>query len=130
MNQVTVKTLQGKFQQTVTIGKHSFIADEPAAEGGDDAGPEPHELLLASLGTCTAMTIQFYVARKSWVLRSVEVTLSGEKKDDAYYITRTISLDGDLDADQKQKILEIANKCPVHKTLSNPIKINTVASSQ
>jgi putative redox protein len=125
MSEVKVKTATGKFQQTISIGKHQFIADEPESNGGDDAGPAPHEILLASLGACTSMTLQMYAQRKNWVVRSIEVTLHGKKEDDGYHITRSISFEGELDAEQRKKLLEIAEKCPVHKTLSSPIKIVT-----
>lgn len=115
----------GKFQQNVEIGPHRLIADEPAAAGGDDAGLSPHEFLLAALGTCTAMTLRMYAERKQWPLRTVEVRVSQDKRDGVHVMSRTVKLEGDLDAEQRQRLLEIAQKCPVHKTLTGEIRIET-----
>jgi putative redox protein len=125
MNEVKVKHAQGKFEQTITIGKHQLTADEVASNGGDDKGVNPQEMLLASLGACTSMTIQMYAQRKGWPVEQVEVSLSATKDDDGYHISRNISFGDKLDAEQRSKLLEIANKCPVHKILSGSIKINT-----
>lgn len=127
----------GKFTQDVLAGVHRLSADEPAAAGGDDAGPNPYDYLLAALGACTSMTIRLYVARKNWPLRRVRVTLRHSKihaKDCAEcetkvgmvdQITREIALEGDLDAEQTAKVMEIADKCPVHRTLTSEIRIVT-----
>jgi uncharacterized OsmC-like protein len=77
---------EGKYRQTVTIGPHVLVADVPANEGGADAGPEPHEWILAGLGTCTAMTLQMYAARKGWKLAKVGVTVTGEHAEGAFVI--------------------------------------------
>lgn len=125
MREVTVKTGQGKLGQVIQVGTHQIIADEPTELGGADTGPAPHELLLSSLGACTSMTLQMYAQRKGWALRAVHVSLTGEHKPEGFHITRNISLEGDLDDEQKKRLIEIANKCPVHKTLSGSIKIET-----
>jgi putative redox protein len=127
---VTVSTAGGKFRQTVRIGGHAFIADEPKEAGGDDAGPNPHELLLSALGTCTSMTLGVYAERKGWKLRGVNVTVSGDHQRDAYVIKRDIVVDGDLDDEQRARLLEIANKCPVHKTLSGTIRIDSALTAK
>jgi putative redox protein len=124
----------GKFRQTLLDGPHHLISDEPVDAGGDDAGPSPHELLLLALGSCTSMTLKLYADRKGWPLRSAEVRLTLERvrreapgpTGDAVVIHRTIQLEGDLDADQRQRLLEIAGKCPVHKTLTGEIDIRSV----
>ena len=125
------------FLQNVSIGRHRFLADEPFEAGGCDAGPNPYELLLTALGACTAMTIRMYANRKQWPLEAVRVRLTHEKihAEDCLAcetkeglverIEREILLRGDLTDEQRQKLLEIANKCPVHRTLTSEIRIET-----
>lgn len=125
MRTALVRTATGKFQQTVQIGPHTLVADEPVADGGGDAGPAPHEWLLAGLGACTSMTTKMYAERKGWPLERVEVRVEGRKTDDAFVFHRVITFVGPLDAEQRARLLEIANKCPVHKTLSGHIRIET-----
>lgn len=136
---VRLKT-EDLFTSEVASGKHLLIADEPESEGGKDLGPAPYDLLCASLGSCTAMTIRMYTDLKKWPLEAVEVALqhakvaimdadgnsTNDKKD---HIRREITLIGELDDKQKERILLIANKCPVHKTLSPAIDIETVLVS-
>ena len=126
---VVASTGEGKLAQAVMIGRHVLRADEPVEDGGDDLGPAPHEFVLAGLGACTAMTITMVAARKGWPLEHVEVRLRRGKLPPeeggapATLILRDIVLDGALDEDQRKKLLEIAEKCPVHKTLTGEIKI-------
>lgn len=127
----------GAFTQDVVAGTHRLTADEPKDAGGDDAGPNPYDYLLAALGACTSMTIRMYVQRKGWALRRILVRLRHEKihaKDCAEcetkvgmvdQIVREIALEGDLDAEQTAKVMEIADKCPVHRTLTSEIRIVT-----
>jgi putative redox protein len=88
-------------------------------------GPDPHEYLLAALGCCTSMTVKMYTDRKGWPLQSVRVEVVGVRNEQTYAISRVIHLDGDLDADQRARLLEIANKCPVHRTLTGRIEITS-----
>ena len=127
MRNVAVQWASGKFAQDINVGGHAIRADEEAEKGGDDTGATPHELLLAALGSCTAMTLKLYAERKGWPLENVQVTLNGTNGEAGYVITRQVRIHGDLDAEQRQRILEIADKCPVHRTLMGDITINTKA---
>jgi putative redox protein len=138
---VTVQeTGQSKFQQEVTAGPHHLIADEPASAGGQDSGPNPYDFLLTGLGACTSMTMRMYADRKSLPLDRVTVTLNHSK----IYATdceecetktgmldqieRVIAIEGNLDAEQRSKLMEIADKCPVHRTLTSEVRIVTRAA--
>ena len=128
---------QGKFTQDVILGKHTLTADEPVEAGGNDMGPSPYEFLLAALGTCTSMTLRMYADLKKIPLEQVIVKLRHQKihADDCKdcenpkalidHIDRVIELHGNLTAEQRSKLLEIANKCPVHKTLTASVSITT-----
>lgn len=129
MRDVTVRSGEGKFQQVVLVGPHRGVADEPTELGGDDAGPAPFEHVLAGLGACTSMTIRMYADRKSLPLTSVNVDLSIHKEDDGYRLTRSIKLEGDLTEEQRKRLLEIANKCPVHKMLTGKISIESALAT-
>jgi putative redox protein len=134
--QVVVReTRNGKFQQTVTVGPHQMLADEPVASGGDDTGLAPYDFLLAGLGACTSMTMRLYADRKSLPLERTTVTLKHSKihaEDCAEcetkagmldQIERVIAMEGPLDADQRKRLMEIADKCPVHRTLTSEVRI-------
>lgn len=139
-NVVVRETRKGKFQQIVSVGPHEMIADEPVAVGGDDSGPGPYDFVLAGLGACTSMTMRMYADRKSLPLDRVTVTLTHGKihaKDCAEcetrdgmldQIERVISIEGALDAEQRTRLMEIADKCPVHRTLTSEIRIVTKAA--
>ncbi len=139
--QVTVReTRNSKFQNTVTIGPHHLLADEPHSAGGDDTGPGPYDFVLAGLGACKSMTMRLYAERKSFPLERATVTLNHSKihaEDCAECETKegmldqidvAIGLEGPLDADQRKRILEIADRCPVHRTLTSEIRIVTRAA--
>lgn len=134
---VAVRTGADSFTTAVVAGEHHLLADEPIDVGGSDLGPTPYELLLASLGSCTSITLQMYAKRKGWALEKAIVHLNHSRKHitdatecenpeaKADVFERTIEFVGDLDADQRQRLLAIAEKCPVHKTLHNTIRVNT-----
>jgi uncharacterized OsmC-like protein len=132
------ETGKAKFQQKVISGKHSLIADEPIDVGGLDSGLSPYDLLLAALGACTSMTLRLYAEQKKLALKRVEVRLRHDriyandcaecetKEGLIDHIERVIKLEGDLDAAQRARLLEIADKCPVHRTLTHEVNIHTV----
>ncbi|SDS63934.1 bifunctional alpha/beta hydrolase/OsmC family protein [Bradyrhizobium canariense] len=139
-NVVVRETRNGKFQQTVTVGPHQMLADEPVAAGGEDSGAGPYDFVLAGLGACTSMTMRLYADRKSLPLERTTVTLMHSKiyaEDCAEcetkagmldQIERVITMEGPLDAEQRKKLMEIADKCPVHRTLTSEIHIVTKAA--
>jgi putative redox protein len=126
----------GTYTQQITVGHHRLVADEPRPIG-DDAGPNPYDLVLAGLGACTSMTLRMYADRKGWPLDSVRVTLQHSRihaEDCAHcettkgwigHIDREIELTGALDDSQRQRLLQIADQCPVHQTLTSEIDIST-----
>src|SRR3954452_7530644 len=134
---VVITSGDSRFLQEISIGPHWFKADELVASGGGDGGPDPYELLLAALGACTSMTLRMYADRKGWALKTVRIRLTHEKiyaQDCADcetkngmldLIKREISLVGELADEQPQRLLEIANKCPVHRTMTSEIRIHT-----
>ncbi len=138
--QVIVKSLQ-KYTQEINAGGHVLTADEPLDLGGDDKGPNPYELLLSALGACTSMTLRMYADQKQWPLDSVEVLLTHDKvhaEDCATCETKTgkidkiqreIKLKGALSAEQKERLLQIAERCPVARTLKSEIMIESKLAS-
>jgi uncharacterized OsmC-like protein len=134
---VVCETGRGRFQQEVAVGRHRLLADEPVGVGGLDSGPGPYDLLLAGLGACTAMTLRLYAERKALPLERVTVELrhdkihavdceSCETKEGMIdHIERAITLPGNLDGEQRRRLMEIADKCPVHRTLTSEIDIRT-----
>ena len=137
MATVVVQGSGSGFRQDIVAGGHQMVADEPTAAGGTDAGPNPYELLLAALGSCTSMTIAMYARRKQWPLTGVTVNLTHSKIHAADCaecetregkldrIEREITLTGQLDDTQRGRLLEIAEKCPVHRTLLSEIDIRS-----
>jgi uncharacterized OsmC-like protein len=134
MSEVIVSS-DGFLKQRITAGEHTLIADEPHEAGGSDAGPDPYSFLLAALGACTSMTLQLYARHKGIPLEKVQVSLRNDrihakdcetcdsKEGKIERIERYISLTGPLTDEQKQRLLEIAQRCPVHKTLTSEIVI-------
>ncbi len=137
---VVAENGRGPYGQRITVGRHVLVADEPEPVG-HDTGPSPYDLVLAGLGACTSMTLRMYAARKQWPLESVRVSLRHSRihaSDCAECdtatgqldrIERTIELTGDLDDEQRQRLLEIADKCPVHRTLHSEVEVQTRLAS-
>ena len=132
---VIVEAGRLRYAQSVSVGPHLLQGDEPVSVGGSDVGPNPYELLLAALGTCTSITVRMYADRKQWPLKSVHIELSyaGVHADDCTAgdkelklvdgIEMKLSFFGELSESQRQRLTEIANKCPVHRMLESPIPI-------
>ena len=135
---VVDETRNGQFQQEIAVGKHRFLADEPVQAGGRNTGPGPYDLLLSALGACTSMTIRLYADRKQIPLERTLVHLRHEKiyaadcadcetkEGKIDHIDREITFEGNLDAATRARLLEIADKCPVHRTLKSEVDIHTV----
>ena len=112
----------------LVVGRHHTVADEPVDLGGADTGPAPDELLLQALGSCTAITLRMYAERKQWPLEGVEVELDYTQRDKhKTAIARTVRLRGPLDAAQRERLLQIADACPVHRILTGEVAIATTA---
>ncbi|MEO1009240.1 MAG: OsmC family protein [Planctomycetota bacterium] len=136
-NAVRVRIGRDHFRTEIHAGPHEMAADEPESLGGTDTGPDPYQLLLASLGACKAITVRMYADRKGWPLEQLEVTLSHSRvhaKDCedcssesgmVSIIECTLDATGALDEEQRARLAEIADKCPVHKTLTGEVKIRT-----
>lgn len=131
----------GPYQNDVLVGPHHLLADEPARIGGADTGPDPYALVAAGLGACTSITLRMYANRKGWPLSRVTIGLDQAKKHDEDctdcgpsdkidVFTRSIHLEGDLDDEQRQRLLEIADRCPVHRTLEKGAKVETVLATK
>jgi uncharacterized OsmC-like protein len=134
VGEVIVRSRPG-LSASIEVGDHRLVADEPVEVGGANAGPNPYDLLLSALGACTAITVRMYAQRKGWPLDAVEVRLSHDRihaEDCAQcetregyvqLITKSLSLQGPLDTDQRQRLAEIAERCPVQRALTHEIVI-------
>lgn len=135
--EVLVKGGPSGLRQEVVSGRHRYVADEPTEDGGDDAGPSPYDLLLAGLGACTGMTLRLYADRKQWPLEAVRVRLQHRRShaDDCQdcdresrqidHLERRLELEGELSEDQRQRLREIAERCPVSRTLTTETRVET-----
>lgn len=111
------------FATQVTIGSHLQRIDEPVSLGGTDTGATPTETLLAALGACEAITLRMYAGRKGWPLRDARITLNAATVDGVFVITRHLELVGELDDEQRARLHEIANKCPVQKVITGEVRV-------
>jgi putative redox protein len=136
-NRITARTGPGGFLTEILVNRHSLLADEPVGAGGTDQGPTPFDLLVAALGACTSMTLRMYADRKQWPLEAATIRLKHAKIHAADCeaceiregmldrIEREVELEGPLDGEQKKRLLQIADRCPVHKTLTSEVEIKT-----
>ena len=128
MSITTLSAVLGEEDYVVSLHarQHEILADEPEEIGGKDQGLTPYELLLGGLGACTSVTLKMYAQRQGWVVEDIDVKLEmSVEKGETPVITRRIKVHGDLTPDQCERLLQIANKCPVHKLLANPINIES-----
>lgn len=119
------KAADGVLAQIITAGKNQFLADVSDTLGGDDLGPDPHELLDAALAACTALTVTMVAQRKKIPLQDLKVQITHVEADGVYRLTRRLEFVGALSAEQKDYLTGIANKCPIHKALSGRFEIAT-----
>ena len=122
---VSAQIGRDKYKTEIISGNHQLLSDETVENGGEDFGPEPPEFLLVALASCTAITLRMYADKKGWPLEKVKVDVEKIKAEWKTIFQLTISFEGDLSQEQRQRLLEIANACPVHKTLTSPIEIDT-----
>jgi putative redox protein len=125
MRKVVSQFGQGPLQQKLTAGDLHFLADAEISKGGSGTGPSPHEYLGAALAACTSMTLKMYAERKEMKLENAIVTVDIERADDIETFSREIELQGNLSVEEKDRLLEIAGKCPIHKALAGQIQIKT-----
>ena len=125
MRKVTSQFGMGPLQQKLSAGDLHFLSDAEVSKGGSGTGPSPHEYLGAALAACTSMTLKMYASRKEMNLENAIVTVEIERVDDIEKFTRDIQLIGNLNAEEKERLMEIANKCPIHKALAGQIQIKT-----
>ena len=125
MRKVVSQFGEGPLQQKLTTGDLQFLADAYTSNGGNGTGPTPHEYLGAALAACTSMTLKMYAGRKSMNLENAIVTVDIERVSDVETFVRDIQLIGNLSAEEKDRLIEIANKCPIHKALAGDIEIKT-----
>jgi putative redox protein len=141
-HQVVAQILDESFTTELKVGIHSLIADEPKSVGGDNFGPSPYGYLLSALGSCTAMTMRMYADRKGWKINEINVHLSHSKdyakdcigceesNNKIDIIHREIEIDADLTTEQKERLMNIADKRPVHRTLHNTVQVKTKALNE
>ena len=129
IREVHVTSNAGKLRQTIEVGPHALAADGPKDVGGEDGAPEPEELVLCALGACTSMTLLLYARHKKLPLEAVDVRVSGKRDGAVFAIERTIAVRGALDEEQRTRLHQIAEKCPVHKILTGEVSIHTTISA-
>lgn len=114
-----------RFYNAVRTEGHEFVMDEPEVMGGTDIGPSPFALVVAALGACTNMTLRMYADMKKWPLDQVQTEVIHTPSKSGHHFSRVVSIEGALDAEQRARLLEIANKCPVHKLLEGQAQVDT-----
>ena len=125
MRKVVSQFGEGPLQQKISTGDLQYLSDAEVSKGGSGTGPSPHEFLGAALAACTSMTLKMYSERKSINLKNAIVTVDIERHNDVEIYTRHIELIGDLDDQQRERLLEIAQRCPIHKALAGEVQIKT-----
>lgn len=114
------------YRTKLDMGVHVLYADEPESDGGTNTGPAPHDFMRMSLASCTAITLRMYANRKEWPVEQISVYVHMEKTEEKTIFHRAVELKGNLDDEQRKRMLQIANACPVHKTMIHPIEVSTL----
>jgi putative redox protein len=125
-----VEAREARYAQDIHVGAHALVADEPEARGGSDAGPRPYEILLAALGACTSITLRMYAEKKGWDVGAISVGLTFVKEGDADRIERTLRFSKELTTEQRSRLVEIAGKTPVTKTVMHGATISTTIEGE
>jgi len=126
MSEITVASTTDNYRHDIAVRQFQLTADEPIDLGGTDAGPTPTEMVFSGLGACKAITLKMYAQRKGWPLEDVTVAVSATQVDRRYHIVARLTLSGDLSEQQRERLLAISNKCPVHKLLATGADIETI----
>jgi putative redox protein len=116
---------RAQYQTVVKSGNHTLMADEPIDDGGTDTGMSPYNLLMASLASCTAITLRMYINRKMWIIEEITVNLEMYRTETGIFIESRLKFKGDVTPEQKKRLITIADACPIHKILAGNIAINT-----
>lgn len=119
----------GKLAQHIEVNQHVVLTDVPNASGGDDLAPDPHDFLDGAYAACTALTLKMYANHKGWPLDNADVEVTHEESPGHYHLQRKVTLHGNLSEEQRQRLLEIANKCPIHRVLTGEITTHTELSA-
>jgi putative redox protein len=114
-----------RYRTSILAAMHEFVVDEPEESGGGNEGPTPSDLMRVSLASCTAITLRMYADRKGWPVEEIVVQVSSESESEVTFFNRSIVIMGSVSQEQQQRLLEIANSCPIHRMLTHPIKIST-----
>lgn len=125
MNIAVAKYQHGKMKHEILVGSHQVISDVSLAEGGENLGPSPHDFLAAALAACTAITLRMYAQRKGWPLQSADTTITLDHQKALVKFDRQINLIGELNEEQRARLLDIANHCPIHQALTGKIEVST-----
>lgn len=123
MTSVHIASAGGPFAQTIQVRHHAVVCDEGTGVGGEDRGPDPTELLLGALGACVAMTLKMYAGRKGWELGDLQVDLSSRDENGTFIVERKITFGAPLSEEQRQRLTEIAGRCPVSRRITGPVEI-------
>jgi putative redox protein len=127
MPTVHVATAGGPYAQTITMRSHTVISDELVPAGGEDRGPTPPELLLGAIGACVAITVKMYAARKGWTIGEVELDLSSKDEGGVFVVHRRMTFGAPLSDEQRQRLTEIAGRCPVSRRITGPVEIRPIS---
>jgi putative redox protein len=127
MTSVHIASAGGPFAQTISVRHHAVVSDEAPDVGGEDRGPNPTEMLLGALGACVAMTLKMYAGRKGWEVGDLSVDLTGRDENGVFIVERRLTFGAPLSDEQRQRLTEIAGRCPVSRRITGPVEIRPVS---